>query len=173
MLLPSYDASCISSAVLISSRFFLYLHSSTLILYYGSIWLDAVRSNTATTSNIISIVCLPIHPSCFSRRILQVDAVPCCSSPGEIITAKSIHNKLIVQLRVSESVIEWMSCLLQLSDDCLLLCNPFSNVSPLFSFHDVVSCRVLCSWYLSYAPSCQTNTMTYGSRTFLGSFTSC
>jgi Timeless protein len=35
----------------------------------------------------------------YIRRILQVDAVPSCSSPGEVITAKSTHNKLVVQLR--------------------------------------------------------------------------
>ena len=38
------------------------------------------------------------------RRLLQVDAVPCCSSPGEIIKAKSIHNTLVVQLRVSRII---------------------------------------------------------------------
>lgn len=39
--------------------------------------------------------------TCYSyiRRLMQIDAVPNCSPPGEILMAKNTHNKLILHLR--------------------------------------------------------------------------
>ena len=39
--------------------------------------------------------------TCYSyiRRLLQIDAMPNCSPPGEVIAARSVHNKTVVHLR--------------------------------------------------------------------------
>jgi hypothetical protein len=50
---------------------------------------------------------LPTRPMFHCRRILQVDSVPLCSKPGEILMAKSIHDKLVVQLRVRYEFLEY------------------------------------------------------------------
>ena len=39
--------------------------------------------------------------TCYSyiRRLLQIDAMPNCSSPGEILMARSVHNKMVLTIK--------------------------------------------------------------------------